>query len=127
MREATQPPSDRNNSHPSRHLNIEATVAGKQEILYRRVGRNELTAIQVCRELGDAEKEYYAEPHDGDAGSEYARRLFSDPSKHNGLCWASASGETGSPVGPLLAAAEIEDSARGQNQPQPFQAITIES
>ena len=49
------------------------TAAGKQEILYRRIGRNELAVIQVCRELVDAEKEYYAEPHDGDSGRQAVR------------------------------------------------------
>jgi len=98
------------------------TPAGKQEILYRRVGRNELTAIQVCRELVDAEKEYYAQPHDGDGGRQYAQKLFSDPSKHNGLYWTPGSGETESPIGPLLATAEAEASVHDQNQPpQPFE------
>ena len=73
------------------------TAAGKQEILYRRVGKNELAAIQVCHELVDAEKEYYAQPHDGDQNSHYAQKLFSDPGKHNGLYWETSSGEA-SPV-----------------------------
>src|SRR5208282_2667063 len=92
------------------------TAAGKQEILYRRVGRNELTAIQVCGELVDAQKEYYGQPHDGDQGSQYAQKLFSDPGKHNGLYWEASSGESTSPIGPLLAQAEA-----ASEQHQPFQ------
>lgn len=94
------------------------TPAGKQEILYRRIGRNELAVIQVCRELVDAEKEYYAQPHDGDSGNQYAQKLYSDPGKHNGLYWEASSNETESPIGPLVASA----SAQGYKEnPEPFQ------
>jgi hypothetical protein len=81
------------------------TAAGKKEILYRRVGRNELSAIQVCRELVDAEKEYFGQPHDGDSGSQYAQKFSSDSGKHNGLYWEASAGENKSPIGPMLAAA----------------------
>jgi DUF2950 family protein len=96
--------------------------AGKREILYRRIGKNELTAIQVCRELVDAEKEYYAQPHDGDPNPQYAQKLFSDSGKHNGLYWETSSGEAASPMGPLVASATNE----GYGQPaaqghEPFQ------
>jgi len=98
------------------------TAAGKQEILYRRVGRNELAAIQVCRELVDAEKEYYASSHDGDSAKQYAQKFFSDPNKHNGLYWEAASGEAESPIGPLVSSATAEGYTRNPNQkPQPFQ------
>ena len=97
------------------------TAAGKQEVLYRRVGRNELAVIQVCRELVDAEKEYYAEPHDGGSGRQYAQKFFSDPNKHNGLYWEPASGEAESPIGPLLASAAAEGYTQDPNhEPQPF-------
>jgi Protein of unknown function (DUF2950) len=98
------------------------TAAGKQEILYRRVGKNELAAIEVCRELVDAEMEYDAQPHDGDKNPQYAQKIFSDPGKHNGLYWETASGETTSPIGPLVASAANDghSEAIGQ-QPQPFQ------
>jgi len=92
------------------------TAAGKQEILYRRVGKNEMSAIQVCRELVDAEKEYYGQPHDGDQASQYAQKLFSDPGKHNGLYWEASSGGSASPIGPLLAQAEA-----ASHDHQPFQ------
>ena len=98
------------------------TAAGKQEILYRRIGRNELTVIQTCHELVDAEKEYYAEPHDGEPGQQYAQKLYSDPGKHNGLYWNPASGEAESPLGPLVASAADEGYSRESNQKlRPFQ------
>jgi hypothetical protein len=98
------------------------TAAGKQEILYRRVGKNELVVIQVCGELVDAEKEYYAQPHDGDSGKQYAQKFISDPNKHNGLYWEPVSGEAESPIGPLMASAAAEGYTQGPNhKPQPFQ------
>jgi Protein of unknown function (DUF2950) len=96
------------------------TPAGKQEIVYRRVGRNELAVIAVCRELVDAEKEYYGQPHDGDSGNQYAQKLFSDPGKHNGLYWQASAGEGESPIGPLMASAAAEGYP-ADLQPQPFQ------
>lgn len=98
------------------------TAAGKEEILYRRVGKNELAVIQTCAGLVDAEKEYYAQPHDGQKEQEYAQKFFSDPGKQNGLYWETTSGGTNSPIGPLVAVAAIE----GYPQPpdrnlEPFQ------
>jgi hypothetical protein len=97
------------------------TAAGKQEILYRRVGKNELAAIQVCRELVDAEKEYDAQPHDGDKNPQYAQKFSSDPGKHNGLYWETASGETPSPIGPLVASAANEGYTETDQRQQPFE------
>jgi hypothetical protein len=98
------------------------TPAGKQEVLYRRIGRNELAVIQVCRELVDAQKEYYAQPHDGDSANQYAQKLFSDPGKHNGLYWEASSKNTESPIGPLVARAAARGYATDSNQePEPFQ------
>jgi hypothetical protein len=89
------------------------TAAGKQEVLYRRVGKNELAVIQLCRELVDAQKEYYAKPHDGSADKQYAQKFFSDPNKHNGLYWKTvAAGEGESPIGPLVASAATEGYVR---------------
>jgi hypothetical protein len=97
------------------------TAAGKKEILFRRIGKNELNAIQVCRELVDAEKEYNAKAHDGDSTNQYAQKFFSDPDKHNGLYWTAASGDEQSPIGPLVASAEAEGYARDANrETQPF-------
>lgn len=95
-------------------------AAGRQQILYRRIGRNEMAVIQVCHELVDAQKEYYGQPHDGDSGSQYAQKLSSDPGKHNGLYWQASAGEGESPIGPLMASAAAEGYS-ADLQPQPFQ------
>lgn len=88
------------------------TEAGKMEILYRRVGRNEMSTIRVCQELVAAEKEYYATQH-----REYAAKIFSDQGQHNGLFWKAADGEPQSPIGPLVAAAVAEGYTKGQGGP----------
>jgi hypothetical protein len=93
------------------------TPAGKEEILYRRIGRNELSTIQVCHELVDAENEYHAQAHDGGSG-EYAQKLASDPGKHDGLYWQASAGESESPIGPLIAEASM-GSANDQKR-EPF-------
>ena len=94
------------------------TPAGKEEILYRRVGRNELAVIQVCHELVDAEKEYYGQPHDG-SDHEYAQKFMSDPGKHNGLYWEASANESESPIGPLVAKASTVSNSTG-HMPEPF-------
>jgi hypothetical protein len=85
------------------------TEAAKKEILYRRIGRNELSAIRVCQELVAAEKEY-REAHD-----EYAKRIISDDGQHNGLYWKVAAGESQSPIGPLVASAVAKGYANGRS------------
>ncbi|HZW91690.1 MAG TPA: DUF2950 domain-containing protein [Candidatus Eremiobacteraceae bacterium] len=96
------------------------TAAGKQQILFRRIGKNEMAVIQVCHELVDAQKEYYGHPHDGDSGSQYAQKFSSDAGKHNGLYWQASAGEGESPIGPLMASAAAEGYP-ADLQPQPFQ------
>lgn len=92
------------------------TDAGKQEILFRRIGRNELSAIRVCRELAAAEKEYYSSQR-----NEYAQKIFSDKGQHNGLYWKAAEGEPQSPIGPLVAEARAEGYTRSRDtSPTPF-------
>jgi hypothetical protein len=88
------------------------TEAGKQEILYRRVGRNELSAIRVCQELVAAQKEFRST--DGD---EYAREIFSEPGQKNGLYWKAADGEPQSPIGPLVASAVAAGYTKTQEGP----------
>jgi hypothetical protein len=88
------------------------TEAGKKEILYRRIGRNEISSIHVCRELVAAEKEYYSTQH-----SEYAQQVFSDEGQHNGLYWKAAEGEPQSPIGPLVASANAEGYTKGSKGP----------
>jgi hypothetical protein len=92
------------------------TDAGKKEILYRRIGRNEMSTIRVCQELVAAEKEYYASQH-----NEYAQKILSDDGQHNGLYWKAADGEPKSPIGPLVASAVADSDAKTQNgAPTPF-------
>jgi hypothetical protein len=92
------------------------TAAGKQEILYRRIGRNEVSTISVCQELVAAQKEYYSAQH-----NEYAHNIFSDEGQHNGLHWKAAEGEPQSPIGPLLAAAFANnDAPSGNSAPTPY-------
>ncbi len=92
------------------------TEAGKKEILYRRIGRNEMSAIRICQELVSAQKEY-AEQH----GGQYAQKIFSDEGQHDGLYWKAANGEPQSPVGPLVADAVATGYAKSQNgAPTPY-------
>lgn len=92
------------------------TDAGKKEILYRRIGRNEISAIHVCQELVAAEKEYYSTQH-----NEYAQKIFSDEGQHNGLYWKAADGEPQSPIGPLVAWAVAASYAKSRDGgPTPY-------
>jgi hypothetical protein len=83
------------------------TAAGAREILYRRIGRNEMSTIRVCQELVVAQKEFYATQ-----GSAYAQKILSDEGQHNGLYWRAPASEPQSPIGPLIAAAVTEGYAR---------------
>jgi hypothetical protein len=96
------------------------TEAGMKEMLYRRIGRNEEDAIEALQALIDAQKEYAADPHDGETVKRYATKLFSEEGKHDGLYWKTAANEPASPVGPLLAEAADEGYRRKQGQPTPF-------
>jgi hypothetical protein len=96
------------------------TVAGRKEILFRRIGKNELETLAICRELVDAQNEYHSEPHDGDGVKQYAPRFLSEDGKRNGLYWKISGGEPESPVGPLLTLASGEDYAKETTQPRPF-------
>ncbi len=83
-------------------------AAGKQEILYRRIGHNELDAINVCHGIVAAQRDYAATSHDGRPAGSYAPRLVSEPGKQNGLYWEPEQGEPQSPAGPMLASASSE-------------------
>jgi len=78
------------------------TPAGKDEILIRRIGKNEIAAMDACRELVDAQKEYFARPP-ANLPKQFAQRLVSDKGRHNGLYWYGASDEFDSPINPLIA------------------------
>jgi hypothetical protein len=93
------------------------TEAGRQEILYRRIGQNEISTIRVCQELVAAQREYYAAQH-----NEYAQAMFSDEGQHNGLYWKAADGAPESPIGPLVAAAVAEGYSKSRDGvPTPYQ------
>jgi hypothetical protein len=92
------------------------TDAGKKEILFRRIGRNEISSIRVCQELVAAEKEYHYAEH-----AEYAQKIFSDEGQHNGLYWKVAEGEPSSPIGPLVASAVAQGDAKSRDgAPTPY-------
>jgi len=78
------------------------TAAGREEILNRRIGMDELAAIRVCRAYVDAQREYASQPRNGDEVIEYARHFRSTTNTHDGLYWHVEPGETPSPFGPLI-------------------------
>jgi Protein of unknown function (DUF2950) len=78
------------------------TDAGKGEILFRRIGSNELAAMDACRDLVEAQKQYFARAP-GDQPRQFARKLVSDEGQHNGLYWHGADDEFDSPINPLIA------------------------
>lgn len=90
--------------------------AGAQEILYRRIGRNELDAIQVCRGYVDAQHEYAMTKHDGSTVNQYAQRVISTPGKHDGLAWKNADGSFGGPVGENIAQV-LQEGYSDKSQP----------
>lgn len=81
-------------------------ASGIEEITDRRIGRNELSAIEFCRAYIDAQREYAGADHDGDDVLEYAQRIGSTPGKRDGLYWPDDGDGTVSPLGPLAASAE---------------------
>jgi hypothetical protein len=74
------------------------TKAGRQEILYRRIGANELDAIQICRGYVEAQHEYAMTKHDGAEVNQYAQRIISTKGKHDGLVWRNADDSFGGPI-----------------------------
>ena len=84
------------------------TDAGKEEILNRRIGENELNAIAVCRAYAAAQKEYARMDRTGEHVTQYAQHFMSTPGKKDGLYWPAAEGEELSPMGPLVAQARAE-------------------
>jgi hypothetical protein len=98
------------------------TKAGKEEILNRRIGRNELNALKVCLAYVDAQREYVLKDRDGNKLMEYAQRFVSDKGKKNGLYWEAKEGEEQSPLGPLVAKAAKEGytGKKSGNKPTPY-------
>jgi hypothetical protein len=90
------------------------TKVGREEILNRRIGANELNAIEICRGFVDAQHEYAAEKHDDSKVNQYAQRVTSTPGKHDGLAWQNPEGTWEGPVGEEVARALQEGySAQG--------------
>jgi len=81
------------------------TKVGREEILNRRVGANELNAIEICRGFVEAQHEYAQEKHDDAKVNQYAQRILSTPGKHDGLAWKNADGTWEGPVGEEVAKA----------------------
>jgi hypothetical protein len=78
------------------------TPEGKDEILFRRIGKNEVTAMAACRDLVEAQQQYFARPPGG-IPKQFAQKLVSDEGQHNGLYWQGAADESDSPINPLIA------------------------
>jgi hypothetical protein len=95
------------------------TEAGKKEILYRRVGRNENDAIETLYTLVSAQQEYASEPREGNA-KHYALKFLSAEGKKDGLYWKTAESEEPSPIGPLIADAASQGYAAKQGDVKPF-------
>jgi len=94
--------------------------AGKQEVIARRVGRNELGVIELCQWYVDMQKEYAAESHDGKQPALYAQRLRSTRGHQDGLYWETNPDEKPSPLGDLVAQAAAEGYAKKQTESSPF-------
>jgi hypothetical protein len=94
---------------------------GREELLNRRIGRNELNAIQVCLAYVDAQREYASKDRNGDGVLEYAQQFVSDPGTRDGLYWEAKEGEEQSPLGPLIGEAKKEGyKKKPGNQPTPY-------
>ena len=93
--------------------------AGLNEILARRIGRNELDAIEISRGFVEAQDEYVLKKHEGSTVNQYAQKIISAPGKQDGLAWQNPDGSWGGPVGENVARA-IEQGYSRTNEPQPY-------
>ncbi|HTF61755.1 MAG TPA: DUF2950 domain-containing protein [Edaphobacter sp.] len=96
------------------------TTTGKDEVMNRRIGRNELAIIEVCGAVADAQAEYFSQLHDGEKTRQYATKFVSDSGKQNGLYWKSDDGQPASPLGPLAAGAASEGYSAKPEGHTPF-------
>ncbi len=90
--------------------------AGLQELLYRRIGANEVDAIQICRGYVEAQHEYAMQPREGFDVNQYAQHIISSPGKQDGLAWQNADGTWGGPIGEKIARA-IEQGYDSRSEP----------
>ena len=97
------------------------TAAGKDELLARRIGGNELSAIAACTALARAENEYFSRPRNGEKAKQYAQKLVSDVGTQDGLYWAAAPGQQPSPLEDARDFAKALGYTSAGNQPQPFE------
>jgi hypothetical protein len=93
------------------------TKVGREEILNRRVGANELNAIELCRGYVEAQHEYAADKHDDAKVNQYAQHILSTPGKHDGLAWQEKDGSWGGPVGDVIAKALEEGYSAQAGKP----------
>ena len=101
------------------------TAAGKDEILARRIGRDELTAIAACGAVADAQQQYFSQTHDGDKVKQYAQRFVAEEGKQNGLYWHVPDGQTPSPLGLLGDFAKAAGYTNAGDKPQPFNGYYV--
>ncbi len=97
--------------------------AGKDEILARRIGKDELTAIAGCNGIADAEHQYFSEKHDGDKAGQYAQKFVSDNGTQNGLYWFTPQRARGQPSAPSKSSVtlpRLRDTIRPGDKPQPY-------
>ena len=98
------------------------TKAGRDEILIRRIGANELDAIEICRGFVEAQHEYALEKHDDSQVNQYAQKIISTSGKHDGLAWQNADGKWAGPVGENVAKAVAEGYS---NKTQPYHGYFV--
>jgi len=96
------------------------TEKGREEILNRRIGDNELSTIQTMLAIVDAQREYAMKNISKEGIPEYAQKFMSDPGKKNGLYWETKEGEELSPLGPAIAQAKKEGYKKSKNKPSPL-------
>jgi hypothetical protein len=96
------------------------TETGKTEILARRIGKNELQAIQICHIYLNAQREYASQPHDDIDVLKYSQKILSTPGKQDGLYWPDSAGTTPSPFGRLIAEAKLEGYTPAPGQHAPY-------
>jgi hypothetical protein len=96
------------------------TAAGKEELLARRIGANELDTIKVLQAVVDAERDYASVDRNGDGVLDYAQKFASSPGKRDGLYWPTKAGEPPSPLGVLVAQASAEGYRKSDKGPTPY-------